>query len=826
MYRSEDFWNDSVMEAFSPGSDDENSSPDRNLHRDDAETIDKLTKEKFRLQLRIYHMEEQMKQTHGDDWKASMKIKIERDECRAELEEKLKLLTQSAKVIEQLKTQLDSAKNEKSKLVKEKDEALRDVSNIESKWRRTEEENSKLKEQLAGLRDKDRRNRERLTHDVEDTENRLRQTDNRLRDSDNRLRETEDRLNDSQRENDRLHDKLQDLQRNSNNIDEELNRKYEEVNGLKDENEELIEEVERLREDLEKAHANNEKHRRRKYNTFEVGVQCEIRMCEKAVQTKSVSSQSSRPTSRVQQSSSRPINSMNSSSNQSLRRTSSVDNLSTRRDILSKYQSGGGARDHHRDQSNRYKPNYADRYNEPPTRYQTLVQSQSRDLGLLRKQLEQSRLTTHKLRGIIEDLTRSDQLIDQRRFIQLARRTIRKLEGELEDRGESATSECNSDSDFEKEENHHIKSRILPTVLEIKNMVNEMREKQNERDTESLRSNFSNSTLSLNNLNQKVQESKRLSRNIQDAFDCDSGKATSPLELNSQSLHENQLIPGLVQDLQSLRLKLDTSVKRNEMLSEKYLEKLEVEATKGTSKGSKVETREFATNTDLTGKTIASYQEEIGALRSFLNSKDDEISRLKQENLEKIMPKPIYSSSPNDVQKSKSKKFKSPAMLDSHLTPPTSDHQSGGEDSERSELTSLTERLNKTRELTRVINMKLESTGHANDHLTSYDLRQVINSLDDMHQIMYKLQSSNEIETSRNENMRLKQKVTKLEALLARSCERLRSTNVLKHGLEYQMTGKLTKAAGVLSRARTNLGTSTPATSSRATSLNGDMESC
>ena len=65
-------------------------------------------------------------------------------------------------------------------------------------------------------------------------------------------------------------------------------------------------------------------------------------------------------------------------------------------------------------------------------RYQTLVQSQSRDLGLLRKQLEQSRLTTHKLRGIIEDLTRSDQLIDQRRFIQLARRTIRKLEGEFE----------------------------------------------------------------------------------------------------------------------------------------------------------------------------------------------------------------------------------------------------------------------------------------------------------------------------------------------------------------------------------------------------------
>ena len=64
-----------------------------------------------------------------------------------------------------------------------------------------------------------------------------------------------------------------------------------------------------------------------------------------------------------------------------------------------------------------------------------------------------------------------------------------------------------------------------------------------------------------------------------------------------------------------------------------------------------------------------------------------------------------------------------PAMLDSHLTPPTSDHQSGGEDSERSELTSLTERLNKTRELTRVINMKLESTGHVSiiRSLKNYD---------------------------------------------------------------------------------------------------------
>ena len=64
------------MEAMSPGSDDENNSPERH-HRDDAETIDKLTKERFRLQLRIYHMEEQMKETHGADWKSSLNQKIE-----------------------------------------------------------------------------------------------------------------------------------------------------------------------------------------------------------------------------------------------------------------------------------------------------------------------------------------------------------------------------------------------------------------------------------------------------------------------------------------------------------------------------------------------------------------------------------------------------------------------------------------------------------------------------------------------------------------------------------------------------------------------------
>ena len=47
------------------------------------------------------------------------------EECRVELEEKLKLLTQSAKMIDQLKIQLEAAKNEKVKLVKDKEDALR-----------------------------------------------------------------------------------------------------------------------------------------------------------------------------------------------------------------------------------------------------------------------------------------------------------------------------------------------------------------------------------------------------------------------------------------------------------------------------------------------------------------------------------------------------------------------------------------------------------------------------------------------------------------------------------------------------------------------------
>ena len=52
------------------------------------------------------------------------------EECRVELEEKLKLLTQSAKMIEQLKIQLTASESAKQKLTEERDNALRGTLRI------------------------------------------------------------------------------------------------------------------------------------------------------------------------------------------------------------------------------------------------------------------------------------------------------------------------------------------------------------------------------------------------------------------------------------------------------------------------------------------------------------------------------------------------------------------------------------------------------------------------------------------------------------------------------------------------------------------------
>ena len=77
----------------------------------------------------------------------------------------------------------------------------------------------------------------------------------------------------------------------------------------------------------------------------------------------------------------------------------------------------------------------------------------------------------------------------------------------------------------------------------------------------------------------------------------DSGKATSPLDTfgSMSGLNEAQLIPGLVQDLQSLRLKLDTSVKRSEMLTEQYMSKMD----RNNQQQRHVKTAEFACQTEL-----------------------------------------------------------------------------------------------------------------------------------------------------------------------------------------------------------------------------------
>ena len=67
-------------------------------------------------------------------------------------------------------------------------------------------------------------------------------------------------------------------------------------------------------------------------------------------------------------------------------------------------------------------------------------------------------------------------------------------------------------------------------------------------------------------------------------------------------LHEAHLIPGLVQDLQSLRLKLDTSVKRSEMLTEQYMHKLEKPQQQRPKK-----TAEFACQTELQVNMLDTY---------------------------------------------------------------------------------------------------------------------------------------------------------------------------------------------------------------------------
>jgi len=89
-------------------------------------------------------------------------------------------------------------------------------------------------------------------------------------------------------------------------------------------------------------------------------------------------------------------------------------------------------------------------------------------------------------------------------------------------------------------------------------------------------------------------------------------------------------------------------------------------------------------------------------------------------------------------------------------------------------------------------------------------------------------------ESDNAENIRLRNKVHALEKMLATTVSRMQKNSLLKQGIDHQISSKslgsstemltsdqLNYTAGILGRARINLGNSTPSTS-RATSLNGD----
>ena len=107
----------------------------------------------------------------------------------------------------------------------------------------------------------------------------------------------------------------------------------------------------------------------------------------------------------------------------------------------------------------------------------------------------------------------------------------------------------------------------------------------------------------------------------------------------------------------------------------------------------------------------------------------------------------------------------SAALHESHLTPPTSDHQSGDDGSlynSAIEVSSLAQCLLRTRELTRNLSHRMETDNEVGTvrlkqlksnpdfhykmrNMASYDLRQIVSALDDMNKAVYKIQHSTEV---------------------------------------------------------------------------------
>lgn len=706
------------MEAMSPGYTSE--AEDRN-HRDVAEHLSKVEKENFNLKLRIYHMEEHINSKGGQDFQSIVQQKVELEECRHELDTNQKLLLAANKGINSLKKEVEDEQRLRSK-------AEDELDSLRQHLKKVNEEKDRSKKQIDRLRDEARRTREKSTLNNESTEN---------------------RLNDSLKENDDLQSHVEDLQNNNVSLEEELGAKEDEIARVQDENDDLIDEIERLKDENMRL-AGQASRACRKPRSYEIGIQCESRMCEKACQTRTPNYA---PRSRLP----RP-------SERSMHRTNSVGNLSDRTNSPSR--SYGSSRD----LTSRIPA--TSRFQESPQRYQSLVHGQNKELTSLRRQLNQARSSTARLRSTIDELLRADY-VEQRRLITQARRLLRKLEGDLEDRNESATSDCQSESDYDPDP--QVRSTIMPVLSEIKQMIAGLRQSP------------------------KLHvDQRQISRSIRDAFDTiDSGLPTSPTDLN-----EAHLIPGLVQDLQQLRMKLDKTVQCSEDMREKRERPLSIDS---------------GCQTDVSGTTIALYNDELSALRDALKQKDGEIDKLRAEAITREM-RPFYVSTPVD-RGSKRKSFFSDD--NGPLTPPES---SGAENSfspKASDLRSLREGLNQGRLLSKSIYHKTELGVEDTDEMIE-EVHDLVTLLDEMSRMLQRMQyKACHQETDNAENIRLRNKVQSLEKMLATTVSRMQRNSLMKQGIDHSITSKLSHTAGLLGRARLNLGNSTPSTS-RATSLNGD----
>lgn len=124
------------------------------------------------------------------------------------------------------------------------------------------------------------------------------------------------------------------MQNNNLSLEDEVTNRDSELSQMRDDQDEIMEEMERLRDDNDRL-THLERRPPPVKRVYEVGVQCESRMCEKACQTRNPHYT---PRSRLP----RPVASLNATS--SMRRACSVGNLSSRAESPMRTH-GGSTRD-------------------------------------------------------------------------------------------------------------------------------------------------------------------------------------------------------------------------------------------------------------------------------------------------------------------------------------------------------------------------------------------------------------------------------------------------------------------------------------------------